>query len=421
LEELYAPDLGGVSGWLAAHYDAAGMPEQAIRYYGAAASVAKQRFADAEAADSIRRALRLCHDFPETAKRDKEELDLLVTLGPSLVTTHGYSTPEVGETYQRGLLLSKRSGDRRHLFSLRSGAWLFHIVRGDLEESRRLAQSCVDDGRSEGVSALEMAGRFLLGTSLFHLGQLAASCEQIEQAVMSYYSPSHPALALFAGPDVSVFCRAYLSHLLWQFGHDEQAVAKSDESIALAREVSHPFTLGIALDYAAMLHVFRQESKLVLTRAGEAAAICQKHGFVYYSAWAEILAGWATAVVGETTAGLLQLRHGLDALKATGAELRLPFYYGLLAEACDLAGHMGEALANVASGFAFLTKNSETWAAPELHRIQGDVLRHGGDDFLSQVSYRRATESARQTGARLFELRAAARLDELPSPRNDHH
>jgi len=101
-----------------------------------------------------------------------------------------------------------------------------------------------------------MAGRFLLGTSLFHLGQLAASCEQIEQAVMSYYSPSHPALALFAGPDVSVFCRAYLSHLLWQFGHDEQAVAKSDESIALAREVSHPFTLGIALDYAAMLHVF---------------------------------------------------------------------------------------------------------------------------------------------------------------------
>ena len=116
LEELYAPDLEGVSGWLAAHYDAAGMAEQAIRYYGAAASVAKQRFADAEAADLIRRALRLCRDFPETAKRDKQELELLVTLGPSLVTTQGYSMPEVGETYERGLLLSRRSGDRTHLF-----------------------------------------------------------------------------------------------------------------------------------------------------------------------------------------------------------------------------------------------------------------------------------------------------------------
>ena len=96
LEELYAPDLEGVSGWLAAHYDAAGMAEQAIRCYRAAASVAKQRFADVEAADLLRRALRLCRDFPETAKRDQEELELLVTLGPSLVTTHGFSTSGSG-------------------------------------------------------------------------------------------------------------------------------------------------------------------------------------------------------------------------------------------------------------------------------------------------------------------------------------
>lgn len=415
LEELYAPDFAGVNGWLAAHYEAAGMAEQAIHYYGCAASVAKQRFADIEAADLIRRALRLCRDFPESAKRDREELELLVTLGPSLVTTLGYSMPEVGETYERGLLLSRRSRDRRHLFSLLSGAWLFHIVRGDLEESRRLAQSCFDSAHSDGVAALEMASRFLLGISLFHLGQLAASWKQMEQAALSYDGPSHPALALFAGPDLGVFCRAYLSHLLLQFGHADQAVAKSEEATALAREVSHPFTLGIALDYAAMLNVFRQDGKLALARAGEAAAICRKHGFAYYLAVAEILGGWATAVEGNTTAGLVELRHGLDALKGTGAEIRLPFYYGLLAEVCDLAGQVGEALANVASGFAFLSKNGETWAGPELHRIHGDVLLHSGDVSQSQVSYRRAIEWARQTGARQFELRAADRLRELPT------
>jgi predicted ATPase len=155
--------------------------------------------------------------------------------------------PEVGKTYDRGLLLSRRSGDHKHLFSLLSGAWLFHIVRGELEESRRLAQACVDNARREGVPAQQMAGRFLLGTSLFHLGQLAASWEQIDQVASSDDGPSHPALALFAGPDVGVFRRAYVSHLLCQFGHAERAVAKSDESIARARDVSHPFTLGIAL------------------------------------------------------------------------------------------------------------------------------------------------------------------------------
>jgi DNA-binding SARP family transcriptional activator/predicted ATPase len=418
LAELHAPDLEGVSGWLAAHYDAAGMPEQAIRFYRTAASVAKQRFADVEAAGLLRRALGLCRDFPETAKRDKEELELLATLGPSLVTTHGYSMPEVGETYARGLLLSKRSGDRKHLFSLIGGAWLFHIVRGQLEESRRLGQDCLDEACREGAVAGEMAGRFLLGTSLFHLGQLAASLEQMEQVVLAGSGPFDPALALFAGPDVSVFCRAYLSHLLWHLGDDAQAAAASEESIALARVVSHPFSLAIALDYAAMLNAFRQESKLALTLAGEASAICRKYGFAYYLAWAEILEGWATAVEGNTSTGLVHLRHGLDALKATGAELRLPFYYGLLAEVCGLAGQVGEALANIAGGFAFQSKNGEAWSAPELHRIHGDVLLHSGDPAQARLSYRRAIESARKSGARLLEVRAAARLRELFEPEN---
>jgi predicted ATPase len=419
LEELYAPDLEGVSGWLAAHYDAAGMAEQAIRCYRAAASVAKQRFADVEAADLLRRALRLCCDFPETAKRDQEELELLVTLGPSLVTTHAFSTSVVGETYERGLQLSRRLGDRKHSFSLLSGAFVFHIVRGQLEESRRLAQDWVDEASRHDVLALEMAGgRFLLGTSLFHLGQLAPSREQLEQAVPAYGSPSHPALALFVGRDVGIFCRAYLSHLLWLSGHVGQAAARSEEAIALARELSHPFSLAIALDYAALLNVFRQDGKRALAVATEASAVCGKHGFTYYLALAELLAGWATAVEGDTAAGLAQLRHGLDALKATGAELRLPFYYGLLAEACGLAGQVGEALANVASGFAFQSKNGEMWSAPELHRIHGDVLLHSGDAPQAQLSYRRAIESARQTGARLFELRAAARLRKLSKLRS---
>src|ERR1019366_2693759 len=73
LEELNANDVEGVSGWLAAHYDAAGVAEEPIRHCKVAASVAKRRFADVEAADLIRRALRLCRDLPESAKRDKKE------------------------------------------------------------------------------------------------------------------------------------------------------------------------------------------------------------------------------------------------------------------------------------------------------------------------------------------------------------
>jgi predicted ATPase len=170
-----------------------------------------------------------------------------------------------------------------------------------------------------------------------------------------------------------------------------------------------------------VFNVFRQEGQLALARAREASAICRKHGFAYYLAWAEILEGWAIAAEGDPPAGLTHLRHGLDALKATGAEVRLPFYHGLLAEVCGMAGHIGEALANVASGFAFQSKNGEMWSAPELHRIHGDVLMRSGDASQSQVSYQRAIESARQIGATSLELRAAGRMREPLKLRSSAH
>jgi predicted ATPase len=255
-----------------------------------------------------------------------------------------------------------------------------------------------------------MAGSFLLGTSLFHAGQFAASLEQVARAVGAPGGHYDPAVALFAGPDLGVFCRAYLSHLHALQGDGAQADANCEQSLRLARDVSHPFSLAIALDYAAMLSVFREDAELARARAEESSAICRKYGFVYYFAWAEMLAGWAMGASGDAPAGLARLRAGLDAFRATGAELRLPFYYGLLAEVSGFDGRPGDALASVSSGFAFQSKNGECWWAAELHRIQGDLLSKQGDHGAAQASYNRAVEAAGQMGARLFEIRAAARL-----------
>lgn len=415
LGELYSSDFEPLSDWLAGHYDAAGMAEQAIRSYRAAALVAKQKFADAEAANLIRRALTLCLGYPESARRDKEELELLVTLGASLVKTDGYTMPEVGETYERGLILSERCGDRTHFFPLLSGSWVFRIVRGRLEDSKRLAQDYLDGARRQDGARHEEASHFLLATSLFHLGKLHTSWKEIGLAGSSLDGPLHPALSLFAGPDVGVFRRAYLSHLLCLFDHEE-AVAKSAESITVAREVSHPFTLAIALDYAAMFNVYCGDAAAVRDLAGEAATICRTSGFVYYLAIADILAGWAAAMLGNATSGTDQMRLGLDVLKSLGAELRLPFYHSLLAEACGRSGRIEDALANIATGIAFLNKNAEVWTAPELHRIHGDLLLRNGNVKKAASSYIRARDLSREMGALRFERRSAARLSEVPFP-----
>jgi predicted ATPase len=330
-----------------------------------------------------------------------------------LVTTQGYSTPEVGELYERALLLARRLGDTEHVFPVLSGAWVFHAVRGQLEASRKLAQECLDLASGASVPGLSVMGHFLLGSCNFHLGRLDISKTHLDQALMAYSGGSHPAFALFAGPDIGVFCRSYQSQVLWLMGDTAGASGKGEEALASARQVSHPFSMGIALDYVAMMHIFDRDIERARTRAEDAVTVCRKHGFTYYLSVAEILAGWAVAMAGDARAGLSQLRQGLENFKASGAELRLPFYHGLLAEACAQAGQLGEALANVSTGIAFQAKNGEVWAAAELYRIQGDLLLINGNQPEAQASYRRSLEAARLAGARGFELRAADRLHEL--------
>jgi predicted ATPase len=327
---------------------------------------------------------------------------LLVTLGPALVTTEGYSAAEVGETYERALDLSRRL-DGRNIFVILSGAWLFHIVRGDLEKARQLSLEFLIAAEREPTPGLMLAGNFLLGSSLFHLGQLEASLDHMTAAIRTDSGPADSVLALFAGPDIGVFCRSYLAHLAWHREDGNHADGHAAEAIAAANRMRHPFSQAIALDYAAMLHVFRGESRAARELGRKAVELCSRHGFAYYLAMANVLTGWAGAAEGDVAAGLAQLREGVEGMRRLGAEIRLPYYCALLAETFGRAGLVGEALASLSTGFGFASKNGEQWAVAELHRVQGDLVAAEGKAEPAHASYLRGLEAARRSGSLAFE------------------
>jgi len=163
-----------------------------------------------------------------------------------------------------------------------------------------------------------------------------------------------------------------------------------------------------------MLHLFGQQSRLALARAEEAASVCRKYDFRYYLAMAEAVTGWARDIEDTPAEGLAQLKDAVDALRATGAELRLPLYNGLLAQISGRMGQTSQALASIATGFAFLNKTGETWGAAELHRIQGDLLQDAGKVKDAHASYLRALAAAREIKALMIELRTAIRICRLP-------
>ncbi|MEO8052658.1 MAG: AAA family ATPase [Acidobacteriota bacterium] len=402
LAEMYGSDIESWSGQIASHSEQAGMAEEAIEHYQHAASYARRRYADTEAADLLRRALALCRGFPESEHRLKQELDLLVMLGPSLVTTEGYSATEVGATYERALALSRRLDDRNILVIL-SGAWVFHLVRGDVREAHQFSLDFLQAVEREPTAGLIRVGNFLVGSSLFHLGHVEESQERMIAASGTERDPADSILVLFPGRDLGVFWRSYLAHLAWHREDGKSADGYAAEAIAAATHMSHPFSHAIALDYATMLHVFQGDSRAALEQGREAVDLCTRHGFVYYLAMANVLAGWAEAAEGNVATGLTQIREGLDTMRRLGAEIRLPYFFALLAETLGRAGLVGEALASLSTGFAFASKNHEEWTVAELHRVQGLLLSAEGKDEPARASFQKGLEAARRSGSLAFE------------------
>jgi DNA-binding SARP family transcriptional activator/predicted ATPase len=407
LAETYESEIERWDGQIASHFERAGMAEEAIGHYRRAAAYAHERYADTEAADLLRRALALCRGFSESERRLKQELDLLAALGPMLVATEGYSAAETGETYHRALELSKRL-ENQNIFAIYSGVWAFHTVRGDLEKARQVSLDFLKAAESDGTPGLMLAGYFLMGVCLFHLGQLEESLKYMRSAIGVGDGSAKSVLSLFAGPDLGVFCRSYLAHLAWHREDMRGADTYAAEAIAAANCIGDPFSQAIALDYAALLDAFRDQSAACLEHGRQAVEVCSRYGFTYYLAMGNILTGWASAAQGDIAQGLAQLREGMDGLRKLGAELRLPYYLALLADTLGRGGDVDSALASISTGFAFASKNGEQWALAELHRTQGQLLGADGNAEAARTSFRRGMEAAQRSGSLAFERKLSA-------------
>jgi predicted ATPase len=106
------------------------------------------------------------------------------------------------------------------------------------------------------------------------------------------------------------------------------------------------------------------------------------------------------------------MREGVDAYRATGANLESPHWLTLLAEGSGKAGCIEEALDILGEALAEVERTGIRYYEAEMHRLEGE-LRLGFDDERSEVCFRRALGVARAQRAKSWELGAATSLAQL--------
>jgi predicted ATPase len=70
---------------------------------------------------------------------------------------------------------------------------------------------------------------------------------------------------------------------------------------------------------------------------------------------------------------MAQMRQGIAAWRATGAELQQPYYLALLAEAYGKAGQTEEGLSVLAEGLRAVRNTGERQHEAELYRLKGEL------------------------------------------------
>jgi predicted ATPase/class 3 adenylate cyclase len=278
---------------VAHHLTAAQHTQEALPYWKDAGKQAVERSANMEAIGHFSQALDLLTSLPEGPERIEEELSLRVALATPLVTTKGYAAPEVEATYARGRELCDQVGETPQLFRVLWGLWAFYLVRTDLTTARDLAQRCVRLADNANDTALQLEARRNLGATLLWRGDLTTARGHLEQALALYGRERHGSHAFVFGQDPGVTSLAYQAVTLWSLGDMDDALTRSQEAVALARSLDHPYSLVYALLFASVVHQLRREGEAALEHADALITTSQEHGFGLGLAWGPVMRGWA--------------------------------------------------------------------------------------------------------------------------------
>jgi predicted ATPase len=177
----------------------------------------------------------------------------------------------------------------------------------------------------------------------------------------------------------------------------------------------HPFSLTQAHHWAAYLQQFRREVDAARTHTEASIALARTQEFGQCVALCTVYRGWIRAMQGHSAEGIAELRQGISAWQATGAEIALPYYLTLLAQAYGQSGQTADGLRVLAEARAHIEHMEARVDEAEVSRLTGELLlrQADADEPRAEACFQHALAVARRQQARSWELRAVVSLSRL--------
>jgi predicted ATPase len=401
---------------IAHHYTEADLDDLAIEWWRRAGDVAMARSGHAEAIRHYSVALDLLTGLGEKSDRAANELELCVKLGPALMMVKGAGSTEVEAIYSRATAL-EAGVDSVARFKALWGLYYHSMSSGRLSEAAARADELLGLAQRLGADDLVLEGHHALWSTSLWCGKLAAADEHSQEGISRYDRTRHHALAFtFSGHDPGVCAHGIEAINMALLGFPQKAMKLGAEAVKLARSLSHPYSLALAMWLCAIVLQVGRQKQSCRDLAAELLKVSQEHDFPMMHGAGMFLLGWATADGGELERGIALMEQGL-ALFSAVRRVNRPYMLAVLASAKADLGKLDEALELLKDALASAEVSGERWWQAELHRLRGRLLVERRQHDESEACFRLAIEVSAGQGARTLELRAATSLARLWSDR----
>jgi predicted ATPase len=196
------------------------------------------------------------------------------------------------------------------------GLWATHVNRSEHQTARSLGEQLLGIAQSAHDPALLLQAQHALGLTYAYTGDWVTAQAHLEQGIALYDPKQHRGQTfLYGGHDPGVCCRCYATWSLWMRGYPDQAMRSSQETLTLARQLSHP-----------------------TSQAGTVPTSARFWRIYFLALLAE-----ACGKGGKTGEGLAALAEALSTVKDTGVHFYEPEMYRLKGEILLAGGNPAHA------------------------------------------------------------------------------
>ena len=410
LERLYRRDLRRyprIVNLLAHHYDAAGMAQEAVTYYAAAAAHARRLSAHASCVAHLERALELLRDLPESPERDAQELRLHLALGTTVTAAQGWAPPALDEVYARARDLAERVDDVVEVLPVLWQLQLFHLGRAEHDLSDRAHERMC--ALAERIEDRITRDQMRMTVIPFFRGRFGEARRIFENVASDGDVERQRALAERFGLASAPVARAYLAECLSILGEPGTAERVEAEARELAWAVDHPLTTGTVIARACWRAALSGDHAATGARAADLQRVVREYDLGNYRLTATFFSELA-AHDGPAAGRLERLADAMERYRQSGTLLGRSAFLTHFARACLEEGQPERGLAAVNAALVASAASGERWVDAEAWRTKADLLEMraagGGRDERTH----RAIGACLRTALRTAEAQGATAL-----------